>query len=422
MRSQNYYRAVSFPEMINKPNSHQKDPGGYLLSKRSFGLYIHWPFCRAKCPYCDFNSHVKTSVNEKSFGNALLTEMTYMASLLPEHPPLSSLFFGGGTPSLMPPWLIEQLIIHAQNLFGFVANIEITAEANPTSVEAKSMLEFHQAGVNRVSMGVQSLDDANLKFLGREHSVKDALAALDVIRTAFDAVSIDLIYAFPDQSAKAWRTMLGEALSLGLAHMSLYQLTIEAGTIFHTRRLKGEIMSLDDDRAADLFEITQEMTTAAGLPAYEISNHAAIGQECRHNLTYWQAADWIGVGPGAHGRFTVLGPKQKRLSRTETIIRRSPTGWLNAVNTRGHGIEKKEVDTPKDWAHEMIMMGLRLRDGIHLDKIKALCGPVESWLDSNAVDQCLEVGWLHHDYEKSSLVATPDGKLRLNHILSAILR
>ncbi len=407
---------------MNKLESHQKDSTVCLMSNRSFGLYIHWPFCRAKCPYCDFNSHVKTTVDEKSFGNALLTEMTHMASLLPEPPSLSSLFFGGGTPSLMPPWLVEQLITHAQNLFGFAADVEITAEANPTSVDVKSMLEFRQAGVNRVSMGVQSLDDANLKFLGRDHSVRDALAALDKVRAAFDAVSIDLIYAFPNQSAKAWRTMLSEALSLGLGHMSLYQLTIEAGTIFHTRQRKGEIMALDDDRAADLYEITQEMTTAAGLPAYEISNHAVNGQECRHNLTYWQAADWIGVGPGAHGRFAVFEPERRYLSRTATIIRRSPAGWLNAVNTIGHGIEKTENDTPKDWAHEMMMMGLRLRDGINLDAIKALCGSVESWLDFNAVDQCIESEWLHYDQETTRLVTTLDGRLRLNHILSSILR
>ena len=406
---------------MDKPKSPQKAATVCLLSNRPFGLYIHWPFCRAKCPYCDFNSHVRTTVDERAFSNALLTEMTHMASLLPEHPSLSTLFFGGGTPSLMPPWLVEKLITHAQNLFGFTTDIEITAEANPTSIEVKSMLEFRQAGINRVSMGVQSLDDANLKFLGREHTVRDALAALYTVRTAFDAVSIDLIYAFPNQTAKAWRTMLGEALSLGLGHMSLYQLTIEAGTIFHTRQRKGEIMALNDDRAADLYEITQEMTTAAGLPSYEISNHAVVGQECRHNLTYWQAADWIGVGPGAHGRFAVFEPKRKCLSRIATKTRRSPAGWLNAVKTRGHGIENKEIDTPKDWAREMVMMGLRLSDGIHLDTIKALSGPVESWLDFTAVDQCIESGWLLYDHETSSLVATLDGRLRLNHILSAIL-
>ena len=407
---------------MDKLEAYQKGPAGCPFSNRPFGLYIHWPFCRAKCPYCDFNSHVRTTVDEKAFGSALLTEMTHMASLLPEHRPLSSLFFGGGTPSLMSPWLVEQLIIHAKNLFGFASDIEITAEANPTSIEAKSMLEFCQAGVNRVSMGVQSLDDADLKFLGREHSAKDALAALDTVRNAFDSVSMDLIYAFPDQSAKAWRTMLSQALALGLGHLSLYQLTIEPGTIFHTRQRKGEILALDDDHAADLYEITQEMTTAAGLPAYEISNHATVGQECRHNLTYWQAADWIGVGPGAHGRCTVFEPDQGCLSRTATMTRRSPAGWLNAVNTIGHGIEKKEIDAPIDWAHEMIMMGLRLRDGISIDAIEALCGPADSWLDFGAVYRCIESGWLHHDHDTSGLATTPDGRLRLNYILSAILR
>ncbi len=399
----------------------QESSGGYLLSNRPFGLYIHWPFCRAKCPYCDFNSHVRATVDEKAFGNALLTEMAYMASVVPNHPPLSSLFFGGGTPSLMPPGLVERLINHAQNLFGFTANIEITAEANPTSVEAKSMLQFHQAGINRVSMGVQSLDDSNLKFLGREHSVTDALAALDTVRSAFDRVSIDLIYALPNQSAKEWRIMLGEALSLELGHLSLYQLTIETGTIFYTRQRKGEVMALDNDRAADLYEITQDMTKAAGLSAYEISSHAVAGQECRHNLTYWQAADWIGVGPGAHGRFAVFDANQRCVSRTATVIRHSPAGWLDAVNKSGHGIEKKETDTPEDWAHEMVMMGLRLKDGVHLDAIKDLCGPIDNWLNFRNVYQCVEAGWLQHDRVASRLAATPDGRLRLNHILSSIL-
>ena len=216
--------------------------------------------------------------------------------------------------------------------------------------------------------------------------------------------------------------MLCQALSLELAHLSLYQLTIETGTVFHTRQRRGEVMALDDDRAADLYEITQEMTTAAGLPAYEISNHAAVGQECRHNLTYWQAADWIGVGPGAYGRFAVFEPERRRSFRNATIIRRGPSGWLNAVNTIGHGIEKKEIDTSKDCAQEMVMMGLRLRDGIHLDSIEALWCPVESWLDFTAVNQCIVSGWLHYHHDTSSLVATLDGRLRLNHILSNILR
>ena len=391
-------------------------------ASRPFALYLHWPFCRAKCPYCDFNSHVSNDVDTKIFGDALCTEMNHMASLMPSRPPLSSLFFGGGTPSLMPPVLVERLIRHAEDLFSFTDNIEITAEANPTSVEAEAMLGFQKAGVNRVSMGVQSLDDAGLKFLGREHSAADALHALDKVNKAFDRVSIDLIYALPDQSPKAWQVMLGQALSLGLGHLSLYQLTIETGTVFHTRQRRGEVMALDDDRAADLYEMTQQMSNAAGLPAYEISNHAAIGQECRHNLTYWQAGDWLGVGPGAHGRFALFDPAENRAIRNATVTRRSPAGWLDAVTANGHGIDETQIDSPADWASEMVMMGLRLTSGIDLGVIENLCGPCDDWLDGDGVEQAIAAGWLRRMPNQSKLMASDDGRLRLNHILSTILR
>ncbi|MDC0650190.1 radical SAM family heme chaperone HemW [Candidatus Puniceispirillum sp.] len=391
-------------------------------ASRPFALYLHWPFCRAKCPYCDFNSHVSNDVDTKIFGDALCTELTHMASLVPSHPPLSSLFFGGGTPSLMPPVLVERLIRHAEDLFGFVGDIEITAEANPTSVEAKAMLGFQTAGVNRVSMGVQSLDDAGLRFLGREHSAADALQALNKVSLAFNRVSIDLIYALPNQSPKAWQTMLGQALSLGLEHLSLYQLTIESGTLFHTRQGRGEVMALDDDRAADLYEMTQQMTNAAGLPAYEISNHAAIGQECRHNQTYWRAGDWLGVGPGAHGRFTFFDPAKNQVVRNATVTRRSPAGWLGAVAANGHGIDETQIDSPADWANEMVMMGLRLTNGIDLGVIENLCGPCDDWLDGEGVEQAIAAGWLQRMPNQSKLVASDVGRLRLNHILSKILR
>ena len=391
-------------------------------ASRPFALYLHWPFCRAKCPYCDFNSHVSNDVDTKIFADALCTEMNHMASLMPSRPPLSSLFFGGGTPSLMPPVLVERLIRHAEDLFSFTDNIEITAEANPTSVEAEAMLGFQKAGVNRVSMGVQSLDDAGLKFLGREHSATDALHALDKVNKAFDRVSIDLIYALPDQSPKAWQAMLGQALSLGLGHLSLYQLTIEAGTVFHTRQRRGEVMALDDDRAADIYEMTQQMTHAAGLPAYEISNHAAPGQECRHNLNYWQAGDWLGVGPGAHGRFALLDPTKNLATRNATVTRRSPAGWLDVVASKGHGIEEAQIDSPADWASEMVMMGLRLTDGINLGVIENLCGPCDDWLDGDGVERAIAAGWLRRMPNQSRLMASDDGRLRLNHILSTILR
>ena len=391
-------------------------------ASRPFALYLHWPFCRAKCPYCDFNSHVSNDVDTKIFGDALCTEMAHMASLMPSRPPLSSLFFGGGTPSLMPPILVERLIRHAEDLFGFTDDIEITAEANPTSVEAEAMLGFQKAGVNRVSMGVQSLDDAGLKFLGREHSAADALQALDKVNKAFDRVSIDLIYALPNQSLKAWQKMLSQALSLGLGHLSLYQLTIEAGTVFHTRQRRGEVMALDDDGAADLYEMTQQMTHAAGLPAYEISNHAAPSQKCRHNLTYWQAGDWLGVGPGAHGRFALFDPAKNLATRNATVTRRSPAGWLDAVVAKGHGIEEAQIDSPADWASEMVMMGLRLTNGIDLGVIENLCGPCDNWLDGDGVEQAIAAGWLRRMPNQSRLMASDDGRLRLNHILSTILR
>jgi len=389
---------------------------------RPFALYLHWPFCRTKCPYCDFNSHVSNDIDTKIFGDALCSEMAHMASLVPSRPPLSSLFFGGGTPSLMPPALVERLIHHAEDLFGFIDEIEITVEANPTSVEAKAMLEFQKAGVNRVSMGVQSLDDAGLKFLGREHSAADALQALDKVKKAFDRVSIDLIYALPDQSPKAWQAMLGQALSLELGHLSLYQLTIETGTVFHTRQRRGEVMALDDDRAADLYEMTQQMTNAAGLPSYEISNHAALGHECRHNLTYWQAGDWLGVGPGAHGRFALFDQTKNLAIRNATVTKRNPAGWLDAVAAKGHGIDKTQIDSPADWANEMVMMGLRLINGIDLGVIENLCGPCDNWLCGDGVEQAIAAGWLNRVPNQSALMASDDGRLRLNHILSTILR
>ena len=410
-----------WPVVLAKPMGFKPKLPASNPANRPFALYIHWPFCRAKCPYCDFNSHVSDHVDATVFGDALCTEMDYMASLMPIRPALSSLFFGGGTPSLMPPTLVERLICHADHLFGFTADVEITAEANPTSVEAEAMLGFRNAGVNRVSMGVQSLDDASLKFLGREHSAADALYALEKVRSAFDRVSIDLIYALPDQNAKQWQEMLSRALGLGLRHLSLYQLTIEAGTVFHTRERRGEVMVLDDDRAADLYEMTQQMTAAAGLPAYEISNHAAAGEECQHNLTYWQAGDWLGIGPGAHGRFALFDAAKDHNIRTATMTRRSPAGWLDAVAKNRHGIESLQAETPADWASEMVMMGLRLTSGINLGVIENLCGPSNEWIDADGVTQAVAAGWLYRSPDGSQLIATDEGRLRLNHILSTIL-
>ena len=396
-------------------------------AKPNLALYIHWPFCLQKCPYCDFNSHVSTSHDSTEFGKALCLEMSYMAELLTEHRELTSIFFGGGTPSLMPPAVVGRIIAHAEKTFGFAPTIEITAEANPTSVEAKVMSEFYHAGVNRVSMGVQSLDDDILKFLGREHDVAEALSALDTVRHSFDNLSIDLIYATAGQTIQDWQNVLSQALAFDLPHLSLYQLIIEPGTVFYTRQHNGETLHLDDDHAADLFELTQNVTAAAGLPAYEISNHGKPGTQCQHNINYWKAGDWIGIGPGAHGRLNIASDDYKNLQRLGTANRRSPAGWLQSVQKTGHGIDIQTYDGAGAFAAEMIMMGLRLTTGVSVQRVENMCGPKDGWLDSTSVAQAIEDGWLDGNQCNDSgmvtnLCATDAGRLRLNHIIAMILR
>jgi putative oxygen-independent coproporphyrinogen III oxidase len=394
--------------------------------KPNLALYIHWPFCRQKCPYCDFNSHVSTTHDNNEFGAALCLEMSYMAEILPERRALTSIFFGGGTPSLMPPAVVGKIIDHAEKTFGFKPTIEITAEANPTSAEAKVMSDFHHAGVNRVSMGVQSLDHNILKFLGREHDVADALSALETVRRSFDNLSIDLIYATAGQTIKDWKNTLSQALAFDLPHLSLYQLTIEPGTVFYTRQRNGETLYLDDDHAADLFELTQHLTAAAGLPAYEISNHGKSSAQCQHNINYWQAGDWIGIGPGAHGRFTIAANDHKNLQRVGTATRRSPAGWLQSVQKIGHGIDTHTRDGADSFAAEMIMMGLRLTNGVSIQRIEDICGSRDGWLNDNAVTQAIENSWLYGNQHNNSglmtnLCATDAGRLHLNHIVAMIL-
>ena len=396
-------------------------------AKLDLALYIHWPFCRKKCPYCDFNSHVDTSYDSNKFGTALCLEMSHMAKLLPHHRSLTSIFFGGGTPSLMPANVVGKIIAHAEKTFSFAPTIEISAEANPTSVEAKIMTEFYHAGINRVSMGVQSLDNSVLKFLGREHDVAEALAALDTVRRHFDNISIDLIYATAGQTTNDWQNILSQALAFDLPHLSLYQLTIEPGTVFYTRHRNGETLNLDDDHAANLFELTQYMTAAAGLPAYEISNHGKFTAQCQHNVNYWQAGDWIGIGPGAHGRFTIAANNYNDIQRCGTATRRSPAGWLQSVQKTGHGIETQTYDGANEFAAEMIMMGLRLTTGVSVQRIESMCGPQDRWLNNAAVMRAIEGGWLERNQRDDSkevthLRATDAGRLRLNHIVAMILR
>ena len=318
-------------------------------------LYIHWPFCLAKCPYCDFNSHVREAIRADEWGEALLADMRHEATLAAGEP-LESIFFGGGTPSLMPPSLVAALLQEAERQWGFAPGIEITLEANPSSVEAANFKALASAGVNRVSLGLQALDDETLRFLGRLHDAREGLAALQTAQEVFDRVSFDLIYARPGQTAEQWRAELQQALGLGTGHLSLYQLTIEPGTRFATDVRQGAFSPLDDDPAADLFALTRELTAAAGLPAYEVSNHARRGEESRHNLTYWRYQDYVGIGPGAHGR----------RGGVATLRHKKPENWREAVATKGNGLKEEPTLGAAEQASEALLMGLRLAEGVDL--------------------------------------------------------
>ena len=383
-------------------------------------LYIHWPWCRAKCPYCDFNSHVATSIDHQAFAEAYQCEMTNMAARVGRDRPLHSIFFGGGTPSLMPPRLVADTLDIAADLFGFEPDIEITLEANPTSTEAANLKGLAAAGVNRISLGVQSLDAAALAFLGREHSADEALHAIAAARRHFARVSMDLIYARTGQSAQAWMNELQSAIDIGLDHMSLYQLTIEPGTGFYTRTRAGETFVADDDLAADLYQMTDEAMRVASFDAYEVSNYARAGAACRHNLVYWRAQDWIGVGPGAHGRLTD-GP-----DRIGLATRRSPEGWLADVKKNGHGIETETRDTGQAVIAEHLMMGLRLAEGVDL---AALARRIRydnstinatSLVDPSALARLCDLSLLDRPSD-TRLVATPQGRLVLNSIIAALV-
>jgi len=321
-------------------------------------LYIHWPFCLAKCPYCDFNSHVRENVDVALWQDALLADMRFEAERAGGQS-LGSIFFGGGTPSLMPPALVEALLAQAQASWGFDEGIEITLEANPSSVEAEKFADLARAGVNRTSLGLQALDEKALNFLGRLHNVQEGLNALETAQNVFDRVSFDLIYARPGQSVQDWQAELERALGFGTTHLSLYQLTIEEGTRFASMVRRGEFSPLDDDEAADLFALTRTATRTAGLPAYEISNHARPGQESRHNLAYWRYQDYIGVGPGAHGRRGGMA----------TVRHRKPENWLSAMERNGNGLSIETPLEPSSAALEALLMGLRLDEGLDLEAL-----------------------------------------------------
>lgn len=376
---------------------------------RPLALYIHWPFCVSKCPYCDFNSHVRETVDQAAWCAALLTDMAYEAALT-SGPKLTSIFFGGGTPSLMPPSTVAALIDAAEQYWGFADDIEITLEANPSSVEAARFADLAAAGVNRVSLGLQSLDDAALAFLGRAHSVGESLEALAIAQKHFGRVNIDLIYARPDQTAMQWETELERALSFGTDHMSLYQLTIEAGTRFETLVRTGHFVPADDDDAATLYELTGEMTSAAGIPAYEISNHARPGSESRHNLSYWRYDDYIGIGPGAHGR---------RLNAA-TQRHKKPENFLSAVERNAHGISSEEHLDAATRATESLLMGLRLAEGISLNRLSEQTEiAAANLLDLQAVDKIAKLGLITRDEDR--VTVTPQGMPLLDAILPQIV-
>jgi oxygen-independent coproporphyrinogen-3 oxidase len=351
----------------------------------SLALYIHWPFCVSKCPYCDFNSHVRDTVDQQAWAAALLADLAHEARLT-EGRKLGSIFFGGGTPSLMPPATAAALIRAAEAHWGFTNDIEITLEANPSSVEAARFAELSAAGVNRVSLGLQALDDEILGFLGRAHRVDESLAALDTAQRHFERVSIDLIYARPNQAADQWEGELARAIGFGTTHMSLYQLTIEAGTRFATDVAKQQWQPLDDDLAADLYVLTQEMTASAGLPAYEISNHAAPGHESRHNLAYWRYQDYAGVGPGAHGRRGGMA----------TMRHKKPENFLSAVARNNHGLKSEDALDRETQAMEALLMGLRLDEGVDISTLSARFS-IDSGdlLDWKAVDKLETLGFVH---------------------------
>ncbi|HET9018154.1 MAG TPA: radical SAM family heme chaperone HemW [Acetobacteraceae bacterium] len=376
-------------------------------------LYIHWPFCRAKCPYCDFNSHVRERIDQARFAAALRRELAWEAARLGRRP-LASIFFGGGTPSLMAPETVAALIADAQRLFAPLPGMEITLEANPTSVEAARLAAFRDAGVNRVSLGVQSLDDAALQRLGRQHSAAQARAALTLAQNLFPRTSFDLIYARPGQTPADWRAELRAALTLAADHLSLYQLTIEPGTAYATQHARGEIVLPDDDTAATLYDATAEEAARFGLLPYEVSNYARPGGESRHNLVYWRYGDYAGIGPGAHGRVTLGG------ALLATRRHRAPEAWAERVERDGHGTTGETPVAEQDRAREMLLMGLRLAEGVAESRFAARTGrSLDSALDPDILARAIEAGYLDRDVTR--LRATAEGRKRLDALLPMLV-
>jgi len=378
-----------------------------------FGLYVHWPFCLSKCPYCDFNSHVRDGIDDARWRRAYLAELDRAGAEAGARR-LDTIFFGGGTPSLMDPATVAAVIEAATAIWPAADDIEITLEANPTSVEASRLADFAAAGVNRISLGVQALDDDALAFLGREHGAAEALGAVELAAGLFPRYSFDLIYARPDQTPAAWKAELTRALALAGDHLSVYQLTIEPGTAFFGRHRRGEALTAPEQAASTLYGLTQEVLAAAGLPAYEISNHAAPGAEARHNLIYWRGGDYAAIGPGAHARLSATGGRR--------AIRRIrlPEKWLETVESHGHASDEDMLLPDEAWLEESLMMGLRLSEGVEIAALERRHGgPLESLVDTGRLED-LVAGEL---LERSGgiLRATADGRQRLNAVLSHLL-
>ncbi len=385
----------------------------YASVDPGFGIYVHWPFCLSKCPYCDFNSHVRDSVDHDRWRIALLAELDHYADRTPGRT-VTSIFFGGGTPSLMEPSTAAAVIDRVAERWTVAPDVEITLEANPSSVEAARFADLAVAGVNRVSLGVQALDDASLAFLGRRHTVAEAFDALAIAKRRFARTSFDLIYARPGQSVADWRIELARALEENTEHLSVYQLTIEEGTKFATLAARGDIVMPDEETQAALYETTQAMLEAAGLPAYEISNHARPGAESRHNLTYWRYGDYVGIGPGAHGRLTL--DSQKWATRAH----RAPEIWLDRVAANGHGAHADEPVSLAERRDELLMMGLRLTEGVSRARLRDELGAdVDGLLDGRKLRQLSGGGFLALDSDH--LRATAAGRQRLNAVLASLL-
>ncbi|HET6161830.1 MAG TPA: radical SAM family heme chaperone HemW [Dongiaceae bacterium] len=382
-------------------------------SSPGFGIYIHWPFCRSKCPYCDFNSHVRERIDHGRWRNALLRELEHYARDT-EGRLVTSIFFGGGTPSLMEPETVAALTARVRDLWPVANDIEITLEANPTSAEIEKFRAFREGGVNRVSLGVQSLIASDLKFLGRQHDAPQALAAVQMAAQTFDRFSFDLIYARPGQDLEQWQAELDRALTFAAGHVSLYQLTIEPGTQFEQAVARGDFRVLDEERAAELYETTVARLGAAGLADYEISNFAKPGEESRHNLTYWCYGDYVGIGPGAHGRLTIGGDK------FATRQHRAPEAWLDLVERDGQATRQRNLVPRAERLNEMLMMGLRLKEGVPLARIEEEAPQqFRQALDQTRLSRLIDGGFLALTGDR--LAATQSGRQRLDAVLAALI-